>query len=63
MPGWSEAANLNALEEARFFFIVGSRSTKAPYDLAAPLQCHDNHFTDGQTLEFPRTMGAGAQAP
>ena len=33
--GMLSAANLNALEDAGFSFIVGSRLTKAPYDLAA----------------------------
>jgi len=32
--GMLSAANLNALEDAGFSFIVGSRLTKAPYDLA-----------------------------
>ncbi len=60
--GMLSAANLNALEDAGFSFIVGSRITKAPYDLAAHFQRHGNHFTDGQTLESVRTMGAGAKA-
>ncbi len=60
--GMLSAANLNALEDAGFSFIVGSRITKAPYDLAAHFQRHGNHFTDGQTLESVRTMGTGAKA-
>jgi hypothetical protein len=60
--GMLSAANLNALEDAGFSFIVGSRITKAPYDLAAHFERHGNHFTDGQTLESTRSMGTGAQA-
>ncbi len=36
--GMLSAANLNALEDAGFCFIVGSRLTKAPYDLADHFQ-------------------------
>lgn len=60
--GMLSAANLNALEDAGFSFIVGSRITKAPYDLADHFSKHGNHFTDGQTLESVRTMGTGATA-
>ncbi|MEV4901220.1 IS1634 family transposase [Citricoccus sp. NPDC055426] len=60
--GMLSAANLNALEDAGFSFIVGSRITKAPYDLAAHFERHGNHFTDGQTLESVRSMGTGAKA-
>lgn len=57
--GMLSAANLNALEDAGFSFIVGSRLTKAPYDLAAHFQRHDNHFEDGQIRESIRSMGTG----
>jgi hypothetical protein len=60
--GMLSAANLNALEDAGFSFIVGSRISKAPYDLAAHFERHGNHFADGQTLESTRTMGTGANA-
>jgi hypothetical protein len=46
--GMLSAANLNALEDAGFGFIVGSRITKAPYDLAEHFERHGNYFTDGQ---------------
>jgi hypothetical protein len=59
--GMLSAANLNALEDAGFSFIVGSRISKAPYDLAEHFERHGNHFTDGQTLESTRTMGAGSR--
>ena len=39
--GMLSAANLNVLEDAGFGFIVGSRITRAPYDLAGHFQ-HDN---------------------
>ena len=60
--GMLSAANLNALEDARFGFIVGSRITKAPYDLADHFARHGNFFTDGQVLESTRDMGTGKAA-
>jgi transposase len=60
--GMLSAANLNALEDAGFSFIVGSRITKAPYDLADHFARHGNYFTDGQVLESSRDMGAGKAA-
>ena len=60
--GMLSAANLLALEEAGFGFIVGSKPSKAPYDLADHLQRHGNAFDDGQTLESTRTMGTGKKA-
>jgi transposase len=60
--GMLSAANLNALEDAGFSFIVGSRLTKAPYDLAEHFQRRGNYFTDGQILESARVMGTGAAA-
>jgi len=52
------AGNLNALEDAGFSFIAGSRISKAPYDLV-------EHFAlgtalyDGGTRESKRVMGVG----
>lgn len=60
--GMLSAANLNALEDAGFGFIVGSRITKAPYDLADHFERHGNYFTDGQILESTREMGTGKAA-
>jgi hypothetical protein len=60
--GMLSAANLNALEDAGFGFIVGSRITKAPYDLAGHFERHGNYFTDGQVLESARQMGTGKAA-
>jgi Transposase DDE domain len=60
--GMLSAANLLALEEAGFRFIVGSKISKAPYDLAVHLERHGNAFDDGQTIETTRTMGTGKAA-
>jgi hypothetical protein len=60
--GMLSAANLNALEDAGFSFIVGSRITKAPYDLAEHFDRHGNYFTDGQILASARVMGTGNNA-
>jgi transposase len=60
--GMLSAANLNAVEDAGFAFIVGSRISKAPYDLAEHFARHGDYFTDGQILESERVMGTGASA-
>ena len=60
--GMLSAGNLNALEDAGFSFIVGSRITKAPYDLAEHFERHGDYFTDGQILESSRVMGTGRHA-
>lgn len=60
--GMLSAANLNALEDAGFSFIVGSRLTKAPYDLAEHFERKGDYFTDGQILESSRVMGTGKAA-
>ena len=52
--GMLSAVNLNGLEDAGFSFIVGSRITKAPYDLAGHFERHGTYFTDGQILDLPR---------
>jgi hypothetical protein len=60
--GMLSAANPNALEDAGFSFIGGSRISKTAYDLAEHFERHGNHFTDGLTLGSVRTMGTGANA-
>jgi transposase len=60
--GMLSAANLDALEDAGFSFVVGSRITKAPYDLAEHFERHGDYFTDGQILESARAMGTGKAA-
>jgi Transposase DDE domain len=57
--GMLSAGNLNAIEDAGFSFIVGSRITKAPYDLADHFARHGDYFSDGQILESTRLMGTG----
>jgi len=57
--GMLSANNLNEIEDAGFSFIVGSRITKAPYDLADHFARHGDYFTDGQILESTRAMGTG----
>ena len=49
--GMLSAANLSALDEAGFAFIVGSRQTKAPIDLASHYRWHGDVFTDGQVID------------
>jgi Transposase DDE domain len=60
--GMLSAANLNALEDAGYSFIVGSRITKAPYDLAEHFERHGTYFAGGQVLESSRQMGTGKAA-
>ena len=60
--GMLSASNLNALEDKEFRFIVGSRISKAPYDLAEHFDAHGDYFTDGQILESNRIMGTGKAA-
>ena len=57
--GMLSANNLNAIEDAGFKFIVGSRLTKAPYDLQEHFDTKGNRFTNGQVLESTRVMGTG----
>jgi transposase len=57
--GMLSAANLLALEEAGFEFIVGSRISKASYDLEQQFKTRGNHFKDGQTIETTRVMDKG----
>lgn len=49
--GMLSATNLADLDEARFRFVVGSRSTKAPVDLASHFGWHGEVFTDGQIID------------
>nr|WP_241249539.1 IS1634 family transposase [Agrococcus sp. KRD186] len=60
--GMLSAANLNAVEDAGFKFIVGSRTSSAPHDLTPHFERHGNAFVDGQIIETNRTMGRGEQA-
>ena len=49
--GMLSAANLAALDEAGLKFIVGSRTTKAPGDLASHFHWNGNVFTDGKIID------------
>ena len=60
--GMLSSRNLYAIEDAQLSFIVGSRISKAPYDLAAHFERHGNAFDDGQVLESSRVMGTGKAA-
>ncbi|SDP64703.1 Transposase DDE domain-containing protein [Arthrobacter sp. ok909] len=55
--GMLSAGNLRELDEADLRFIVGSRMTKAPNDLASHFRWHGDAFTDGQLIDTitPRT--------
>lgn len=57
--GMLSAANLNALEDAGFDFIVASRAGSAPKDLAEHYEHVGNLFKDGQIVETTRPMGTG----
>lgn len=60
--GMLSAKNLDAIEDTGMSFVVGSRISKAPYDLAAHFERHGNAFDDGQVLESSRLMGTGKAA-
>ena len=49
--GMLSASNLRELDEAGLRFIVGSRVTKAPIDLASHFRWHGTAFTDGQIID------------
>ena len=49
--GMLSAGNLKDLHEAGLRFIVGSRATKAPADLASHFRWHGDAFTDGQLID------------
>ena len=61
--GMLSAANLKTLAEAKFRFIVGSRTTKAPLDLASHFRWHGDAFTDGQIIDTitPRVATTAAR--
>ena len=49
--GMLSAANLSALDQAGYRFIVGSRQTKAPIDLESHFRWHGDAFSDGQLID------------
>ena len=62
--GMLSAANLKDLDEAGLRFIVGSRVTKAPADLASHFRWHGDAFTDGQLIDTitPRVATTAARS-
>ncbi len=61
--GMLSTGNLKALDEAGMRFIVGSRQTKAPTDLASHFRWHGDALTDGQLIDTitPRHAGATSE--
>jgi hypothetical protein len=61
--GMLSAANLKDLHAAGLRFIVGSRVTKAPADLASHFRWHGDAFTDGQVIDTitPRVATTAAR--
>ena len=57
--GMLSASNLRELDEANLRFIVGSRVTKAPGDLASHFRWHGDAFTDGQVIDTLTPRHAG----
>lgn len=60
--GMLSAANLLALEDNGFRFIVGSKTGKIPYELEAHVEKKGNYLPDGATIETTRRMGTGSKA-
>ncbi|WP_134772099.1 IS1634 family transposase [Ornithinimicrobium flavum] len=62
--GMLSADNLKELDAANLRFIVGSRMTKAPIDLASHFRWHGDAFTDGQVIDTitPRVSTTRARA-
>lgn len=58
--GMLSDTNLTGLEDAGYGFIVGSRISKAPKDLAGHFHTHGKVFTDGQIIETTTVMGRGS---
>lgn len=54
--GMLSFANLQALEQAGYQYIVGSRNSKAPYDLAETFASRGNNFTDGEVFEATTSL-------
>ncbi|WP_344251878.1 IS1634 family transposase, partial [Humibacillus xanthopallidus] len=61
--GMLSASNLRDLDSAGLRFIVGSRVTKAPADLASHFRWHGDAFTDGQVIDTitPRVATTAAR--
>jgi hypothetical protein len=57
--GMLSSSNLRELDEANLRFIVGSKVTKAPKDLASHFRWHGDAFTDGQIIDTLTPKHAG----
>lgn len=62
--GMLSASNLKQLHAADLRFIVGSRVTKAPNDLASHFRWHGDAFSDGQVIDTitPRVSTSAARS-
>jgi hypothetical protein len=60
--GMLSAANLLALKESGFRFIVGSAAGKIPDELEAHVERHGKYLANGATIETTRRMGTGKKA-
>lgn len=49
--GMLSKKNLEELDEAGLCFVVGSKATKSPIDLASHFRWHGEAFTDGQVID------------
>jgi hypothetical protein len=49
--GMLSTSNLREVHDAQLRFIVGSRATKAPIDLASRFRWHGDAFNDGQVID------------
>ena len=61
--GMLSAENLQAIHSAKLRFIVGSRMTKAPHDLAKHFHWHGEVFTDGQIIDTITMRGRSKPDP
>jgi hypothetical protein len=63
--GMLSATNLRELDEAQLRFIVGSRVTKAPADLASHFRWYGDAFSDGQLIDTitPKTGHTSENSP
>lgn len=61
--GMLSASNLKAIDEAGLRFIVGSRQTKAPTDLATHFHWHGDYAEDGQIVDTLTPRGAKGLDP
>lgn len=63
--GMLSATNLRELDQTQLRFIVGSRVTKAPADLASHFRWHGDAFSHGQLIDIitPKTGHTSENSP